>query len=57
MIDFFLQCILFENPDTQLQLASTFSQHESIGGVLIKAFLDWDATSSRKDPWRSWFSG
>lgn len=45
----------------QLVLASTFkspdeSGQHSAGSLIVDALLDWDASSSRKDPYKVWFA-
>ncbi|KAJ3376765.1 Vesicle-mediated ER to Golgi transport protein, partial [Lobulomyces angularis] len=64
-----LQCLVFDNADMQSILASTFTpppadhtdsedseQTESAGSLLIEALFDWDANSSRKDPFKCFFA-
>jgi hypothetical protein len=47
------QCMVHDNTDMQVSIASTFPGGNS---VVIKALLDWDAATSRKDPYTVWFA-
>lgn len=49
-----LQCMVHDNPEMQLSIAGTFL--EGAGALVVAALLDWDAGTTRKDPFTVWFA-
>ena len=64
-----IQSFLYDNPDAQLYFSATFTppptdnpnsgnteNSHSAASLIVNALTDWDASSSRKDPFRVFFA-